>query len=107
MFLTLAGDRRSSGILFDASRLRIHRISMSAVTAKVLRSGNSQALRLPKAFRLKSTTVKLVKTTDGFYVHDELGQANRLKAFMALGGSCPDFPEVARNEAANLKRDWE
>ena len=92
---------------FDAFCLRIYRISMSAVTAKVFRSGNSQALRLPKAFRLKSSTVTLVKTADGFYVQDELGQASRIKAFRALGGSCPDFPDVSRNEAANLKRDWE
>jgi len=80
---------------------------MTAITAKVFQSGNSQALRLPKAFRLKSSTVKLVRTADGFSVHDEQAQASRIRAFASLGGSCPDFPEVAGNPAPNLKRDWE
>ncbi len=43
---------------------------MSVATAKVFQSGNSQALRLPQSFRLKSKTVTLVWTTDGFCVHD-------------------------------------
>lgn len=78
---------------------------MSVATAKVFQSGNSQALHLPKAFRLKSTTVKLVKTTDGFIVHDEKAHARRVKAFAALGGSCPNFPEIEANRALNLRRD--
>lgn len=80
---------------------------MSVATAKVFQSGNSQALRLPKAFRLKSTMVKLVKTSDGFTVHDENAHARRVKAFAALGGSCPDFPAIEPNRAPNLRRDWE
>ena len=80
---------------------------MSVATAKVFQSGNSQALRLPKAFRLKSTIVKLVKTSDGFTVHDENAHARRVKAFAALGGSCPDFPKIDANRAPNLRRDWE
>jgi virulence-associated protein VagC len=80
---------------------------MSVATAKVFQSGNSQALRLPKAFRLRSSTVKLVKTPDGFTVHDENAHARRVKAFAALGGSCPDFPEIDANRAPNLRRDWE
>ncbi|MEN9813771.1 MAG: hypothetical protein RL479_2457, partial [Verrucomicrobiota bacterium] len=31
---------------------------MPVATAKVFQSGNSQALRLPKAFRLRSSVVK-------------------------------------------------
>ncbi len=80
---------------------------MSVATAKVFQSGNSQALRLPKSFRLKSKTVKLVKTADGFSVHDEDVQARRIKAFASLAGSCPDFPDIEPNRAANLRRDWE
>ena len=85
----------------------MHRISMSVVTAKVFQSGNSQALRLPKSFRLKSATVKLVKTSDGFTVHDDEAHGGRVKAFAALAGSCPDFPAIAANRAANIRRDWE
>ena len=80
---------------------------MSTATAKVFQSGNSQALRLPKSFRLKSKTVKLVKTTDGFSVHDEAAHDRKVKAFAALAGSCPDFPEIEPNVARNFRRDWE
>ncbi|HXC01926.1 MAG TPA: hypothetical protein VNU49_04685 [Opitutaceae bacterium] len=80
---------------------------MTTATAKVFKSGNSQALRLPKAFRLSSKTVKLVKTQDGFSVKDESAQARRIKAFAALAGSCRNFPEIAANTAPNIKRDWE
>lgn len=76
-------------------------------TAKVFKSGNSQALRLPKAFRLGSKTVKLVKTVDGFVVKDESSSARRAKAFAALAGSCPDFPAFPVNDTASIRRDWE
>ena len=80
---------------------------MTVVHAKVFQSGNSQALRLPKSFRLKSSTVKLVKTPDGFTVHDDDTQARRAKAFAALAGSCLDFPEITPNRAPSIRRDWE
>jgi len=80
---------------------------MTTATAKVFQSGNSQALRLPKAFRLSSKTVKLVKTADGFSVKDTLEGARRAKAFAALAGSCPKFPDLPANDAPNIRRDWE
>ena len=82
-------------------------IRMKTATAKVFRSGNSQALRLPKAFRLGSKTVRLFKTPDGFSVTDEGAHRRRIKAFAALAGSCPEFPDLPANVAPNIKRDWE
>ena len=80
---------------------------MKKATAKVFQSGNSQALRLPKAFRLRSKTVTLMRTSDGFLVKDEAANGRRAKAFAALAGSCPDFPDVPANRSPNIKRDWE
>jgi len=80
---------------------------MKTASAKIFQSGNSQALRLPKAFRLQSSTVTLVKTEDGFTVHDEKARSGRRKAFAALAGSCPDFPEPEANQASNFRRVWE
>ncbi len=37
-------------------------------TAKVFQSGRSQAIRLPKQFRVKSSEVYLKKTAEGFEV---------------------------------------
>jgi antitoxin VapB len=80
---------------------------MTIATAKVFKSGNSQAVRLPKAFRITSATVRLTKTPDGFVAQDEKAHSRRLRAFSALAGSCPDFPAIPANAAQNTKRDWE
>jgi antitoxin VapB len=65
--------------------------------AKIFKSGNSQAVRLPKDFRLKGKTVRLTKTPDGVMLVDEESAARRAKAFAALYGSCPHFPELERS----------
>jgi antitoxin VapB len=80
---------------------------MTTASAKVFKSGNSQALRLPKAFRIASDSVTLIKSADGFIVKDEKAHAHRTRAFAALAGSCHDFPEIPANSAVNIKRDWE
>jgi len=80
---------------------------MTVATAKVFKSGNSQALRLPKAFRLGSQKVTIIKTRDGFLVKDDSSRLRRMKAFAALAGSCPDFPDISANTAPSIMRDWE
>ncbi len=80
---------------------------MRTATAKVSKSGTFQVLRIPKAFRLRSKMVQLVKTADGFVVKDEAARARRAKAFAALAGSCPNFPEVLANTTTYARRDWE
>ena len=80
---------------------------MKAVTAKVFDSGSFQTIRLPKDFRVKSSTVKLSKTAAGLIVSEVKPSARRLKAFKALAGSCADFPKIAANTSRNVRRDWE
>ena len=77
------------------------------LTTKVFRNGNSQAVRIPKAFRLKSETVTIARTREGLVIEEASGDEERLKRFRSLGGCCPDFPEPEANEAANLPRDFE
>jgi virulence-associated protein VagC len=67
---------------------------MSAITAKVFNSGNSQAIRLPKALRLRTKTVQIEKTGRGLLILDPKVEAQRVKALSKLYGSCPDFPEI-------------
>lgn len=67
---------------------------MPIVTAKVFTSGNSQAIRLPKAWRLSTTTVQIEKTGRGLLILDPKAEAKRVKALTKLYGSCPDFPEI-------------
>lgn len=76
-------------------------------TAKVFMSGNSQAIRLPCAFRLESSVVKITRTPKGLLITDEEDLHRRAKAFAELQGSCLDFPEIEPNSVASLPRDME
>jgi virulence-associated protein VagC len=63
------------------------------ITAKVFKSGNSQALRLPRALKLKAKSYHITPTDGGFQATDPAAEARRLKALRKLWGSCPDFPD--------------
>ncbi|MEI6860934.1 MAG: hypothetical protein WCL04_01615 [Verrucomicrobiota bacterium] len=65
----------------------------TVITAKIFKSGNSLALRLPRALKLKARTFHLTPTDCGFQATDPAAEARRLKALRALRGSCPDFPD--------------
>ena len=67
---------------------------MPTVTAKVFKSGNSQAIRLPKAWRLQATSVQIEKTGRGLLILDQKAEAKRVKALAKLYGSCPAFPTI-------------
>lgn len=67
---------------------------MPTFTAKVFRSGNSQAVRLPKAWRLSTPTVQIEKTGRGLLLLDPKAEAKRVKALAKLYGSAPQFPSV-------------
>jgi virulence-associated protein VagC len=67
---------------------------MITITAKVFNSGNSQAIRLPKALRLSAKTVQIEKTGRGLLILDPKAEAQRVRALSRLYGSCPDFPEI-------------
>ena len=67
---------------------------MAAVIAKVFKSGNSQAIRLPKAWRFSTSTVQIEKTAGGLLILDPKAEAKRVKALAKLYGSCPEFPSI-------------
>ncbi len=80
----------------DSHLLYIQRMPMPSISAKVFKSGNSQAIRLPKAFRLNARTVQIEKTARGLFILDPKAEASRMKALSKLYGSCPQFPDVER-----------
>lgn len=57
--------------------------------AKVFRSGNSQALRLPKEFRFKSKEVEIFRRGDEIVLREPKGVMTR--AFELLAGMPSDF----------------
>jgi len=64
-------------------------------TAKVFRSGNSQAVRLPKQFRLKSKEVEIFRRGDEIVLREKKG--TMLRAFELLA-SLPNDLTVADRE---------
>lgn len=63
------------------------------VIAKVFKSGNSTAIRLPRSVKLKSKTYIVEDLGGSFRLIDPAFEAKRLKALRALWGSAPDFPD--------------
>jgi antitoxin VapB len=66
-------------------------------TARVFRSGNSQAVRLPKQFRLKSKEVEIFRRGNEIVLREREGDLAR--AFELLAGLPEDI------ELSNLEKD--
>ncbi len=64
-------------------------------TARVFRSGNSQAVRLPKQFRLKSSEVEIFRRGDEIVLREKKG--TMVRAFDLLAG-LPDDVEIPGRE---------
>jgi antitoxin VapB len=64
-------------------------------TAKVFRSGNSQAVRLPKQYRLKSTEVEIYRRGEEIVLREKRGTMAR--AFELLA-TLPDDVEARRRQ---------
>jgi antitoxin VapB len=58
-------------------------------TAKVFRSGNSQALRLPKQIRLEGKEVEIFRRGDEIVLREKSGRMGR--AFDLIAGLPDDF----------------
>jgi antitoxin VapB len=71
------------------------------ITAKVFQSGNSQAIRLPKEFRLNSNKVFIKKIGDNIIISENI-------SWETLINSVDNFTDDFMNERTNLpesKRD--
>ena len=71
-------------------------------TARVFRSGNSQAVRLPKQFRLKSEEVEIFRRGDEIVLREKDGTMAR--AFDLLAGLPDDLAIVAPEQDPPQKR---
>ncbi len=66
--------------------------------AKVFKSGNSQAIRLPKEFRLKVTEVELTRQGDDILIRQPK-DVSLMDAYNAFAGVDPDFLKEGRDHA--------
>lgn len=71
-------------------------------TARVFRSGNSQAVRLPKQFRLKSKEVEIFRRGDEIVLREKEGTMAR--AFDLLADLPADLKSLRRRKDLPQKR---
>jgi antitoxin VapB len=71
-------------------------------TAKVFRSGNSQAVRLPKQYRLKSKEVEIYRRGDEIVLREKRG--SMVRAFELLAGLPEDLQVRGRRKDLPQKR---
>jgi antitoxin VapB len=71
-------------------------------TARVFKSGNSQAVRLPKAFRFHSNAVEILRRGDEVVLRERAGGMRR--AFDLLATMPEDFYPEGRVDAPPQRR---
>ena len=71
-------------------------------TARVFRSGNSQAVRLPKEFRLKSEEVEILRRGEEIVLREKDG--NMVRAFELLAELPVDVELAGREKDLPQKR---
>ena len=78
-----------------------------AYRAKVFKSGNSLALRLPKALGLRDgLEMELLVATDGSYTLRRVDAPKRKIDGSKFIGKCPGLEELPRYDFEDLPRDW-
>lgn len=71
-------------------------------TTKVFRSGNSQAVRIPRQFQIKSGEVEILRREDEIVLKETAGSLGA--AFRALTGFSDDFFQHGRRQPRQRKR---
>jgi len=72
-------------------------------TAKIFRSGNSQALRLPKEFQLDVPEVEIFRRGDEIVIRKK--SQNLARVFELLTGLSEDFMSGGRNQPSMQRRE--
>lgn len=75
--------------------------------AKVFKSGNSLALRLPKALGLQEGTEMLVREDRGKFAFEPAPTERKRIDLTGIYGSIPGLKAVERLELEPRKSDWE
>ena len=71
--------------------------------ARIFQSGNSQAVRLPKEFRLNADKVEIFRRGDEIVLREIPVSASAI--FDALSSLPPDFMSEVRNDTPPQERD--
>ncbi len=74
--------------------------------AKVFKSGNSLALRLPKALGLTEGTEMTVREQHGKYMFEPVDAPPRKIDLTGIAGSMPWLKDIPREDFDDPVRDW-
>lgn len=74
--------------------------------AKIFKSGNSLALRLPKALGLTEGTEMTVREQHGKYMFEPVDAPPRKIDLTGIAGSMPWLEEIPREDFDDPDRDW-
>ena len=75
------------------------------VTTRTFKSGNSVALRLPKALGIEPGTEMRVREEQGRYIVEPVAKPDRID-LTGIYGSCPGLKPVERLPMAPRELDW-
>ncbi len=80
---------------------------MNEITTKAFKSGNSVALRLPKALGIKPGTEMRIREEAGRFVFEPIERREKID-LTGIAGSCPNFKPLTREERdfEDGPRDW-
>lgn len=76
------------------------------IRAKTFKSGNSVALRLPKALGIKEGVEMKVREEHGRYVVEPVGMEKRKIDLTGIAGSCPGLKPLPREDFDDSPRAW-
>jgi antitoxin VapB len=97
-------ERNDCRLTVDPVRVYLP-VDMST-TAKIFQHGGSQAVRLPREFRLPGSEVRVSRTDRGVLLEPmDSDWEGRRRAFVSLAGSCPGLQEVPPHASSDLPRD--
>jgi antitoxin VapB len=80
----------------------IRLVYTEVMVTKVFRSGNSQAVRIPRQFRLEAKEVEIFRRGEEIVIRQP--SRNLARAFDLLTGLSPDFLKFGRQQAKPQKR---
>ena len=76
---------------------------MSVKTAKIFRSGNSQAVRIPKEFQMEGTEVEILRSGDSLVLRPK--KRSWAPLLNSLNKFSSDFMDNGRNQPALQRRN--
>ena len=74
-------------------------------TTRVFKSGNSQAVRIPREFQLDTSEVEIFRRGDELIIRPK--QKNLAEAFHLITEISDDFMKDGRNDSAPQERDFD